>query len=159
MEYLSPKRFLDKGIWAGGMQMAHATEDPTGEMFWRRVSEWVEGKDAKQCFAKFWAANPTPAPARNVGPRAYVAAAAANSPVRPPGRTTAAGARMCPHVPLTCIGTGWADVRHRCTGLCQHARRDTWTFTRERHLALPAHPQHWRTAATSILTSTAACPV
>lgn len=75
-----------------GLQRAHAKEDPTGNAFWQRVAQQVPGKDAKQCFSRFWAGNPTPAPARTGGPRAYLAAAAASSPLAPPARTTATGA-------------------------------------------------------------------
>ncbi|KAK9916912.1 hypothetical protein WJX75_008716 [Coccomyxa subellipsoidea] len=79
------------------LQRAHAKEDPTGNAFWQRVAQQVPGKDAKQCFSKFWAGNPTPALACTGGPRAYLAAAAASSPLAPPARTTATGnARKLP---------------------------------------------------------------
>ncbi|BDA40698.1 hypothetical protein COCOBI_01-3510 [Coccomyxa sp. Obi] len=73
------------------LQRGHAMEDPKPANFWQRVAHWVPGKSAADCFAKFWAANPTPAPSRAGGPSAYVAAAAAASPLAPPSRTTAAG--------------------------------------------------------------------
>ncbi len=84
----------------GVLQRAHAEEDPTGNAFWQRVAQQVPGKDAQQCFSKFWAGNPTPAPSRAAGPRAYLDAVAASSPLAPPARTTAAGAALGPAPPL-----------------------------------------------------------
>lgn len=78
-------------IGTAPLQRGHAMEDPKPANFWQRVAVWVPGKSAADCFAKFWAANPTPAPSRAGGPSAYVAAAAAASPLAPPARTTAAG--------------------------------------------------------------------
>ena len=76
------------------MQRAYlVAEDPTAPNFWHNVAQHVPGKSADDCFARIWAAHPSPRDSKK-GPGAYTLALEANSddsPLQPPPRQHAAG--------------------------------------------------------------------
>ena len=68
-------------------------EDPTAPNFWHNVAQHVPGKSGDDCFARIWAAHPSPKESKK-GAGAHALAAEGNSAdllLQPPPRQHAAG--------------------------------------------------------------------